>query len=160
MPSHDTHRSILVALDPRDADPSVLERATRLALRDEARLTIFIAAGLPSRLIWLVPGLPEDPVESLRREGERRLSALARSCPPDLALTTKARVGAPLATLLHELRDGRHDLVVIGGASRCRWKRALVRRSPAPVLVIAPPERATAPAVGATRQARDLVAAP
>ncbi len=159
MSSHDTHRSILVALDPGEADASALEHATRLALRDGAVLTVLVA-GRPPRLIWLAPALPEDPVASLRRAGERRLSDVARSCPPELALTTKVRVGAPLEALLDELRDGCHDLVVVGGAHRCRWKRALVRRSPAPVLVVAPHAGATAPAAGAPRRAHDLVAAP
>ena len=159
MSSDDRHRSILVALDPSDADPSALEHGTRLALRDGAELTVFVAAGLPPRLIWLVPGLPDDPVASLRRDCERRLGAVAGSRPPGVALTMRYCIGAPLATLLDELRDGRHDLVVIGEARRRRWKRALLRSCPTPVLVIAPDPPEPASAATATRPGAGSVAA-
>lgn len=159
MSSHDSYRSILVALDPRDECPSVLEHAARLARRDAAELTVLIATGMPPRLIWLAPGLPENPLESLRRSCERRLSAVRRSLSPGVALTTKLRVGAPLATLLGELHDGRHDLVVVGGSHGRRWKLALVRRSPAPVLMIADEPR-VAPPVADRRSRPDVVAVP
>jgi nucleotide-binding universal stress UspA family protein len=137
------HRSILVAVGPLAERSAALEYATALALRDGARLTVLSAVGTPSVFIWLVPGLPENPLHALQQTCEQRLRSLARSMPPGLPVTTRLHHGDPVPALLEELRHGSYDLVVVGSDQHRRWRfrsrlsRTLLRRSQASVLVVA-----------------------
>jgi nucleotide-binding universal stress UspA family protein len=138
------YRNILVAVGPLAERSAALKRATTLALRDEARLTIVSAAGSPPALIWLSPGLPENPFHSLERACERRLRSLARAMPPAISVTTRLHHGGVVSALLDELRYGSYDLVVVGSDQHRRWRwpsrlsRALLRRSPVSILIVAP----------------------
>jgi nucleotide-binding universal stress UspA family protein len=155
------YRSILVAVGPLAERSAALERATALALRDGARLTVVSAAGSPPLFIWLVPGLPENPLHALEHACEQRLCSLVRSMPPGLPVTTVVRHGKQVPALLDELRHGCYDLVVVGSDQHRRWRwrsrlsRPLVRNSPVSVLVAEPSRVAAAPVA---RQTDDLVA--
>jgi nucleotide-binding universal stress UspA family protein len=138
------YRHILVAVGPLAERSAALETAASLALRDGARLTVVSAVGSPPMFIWLVPGLPENPLHALQHDCEQRLRSLARSMPPGLSITTRMRHGNPVPALLDELRHGSYDLVVVGSDQHRRWRwrsrlsRTLLRRSEASVLVAAP----------------------
>lgn len=141
------HRNILVAVGPLAERSAALEYATSLALRDGARLTVVSAVGSPSVFVWLVPGLPENPLHALQHACEQRLRSLAASMPPGLAVTARLRHGNAVPALLDELRHGSYDLVVIGSDQQRRWRwrsrlsRSLLRSSQATILVVAPAQR-------------------
>jgi nucleotide-binding universal stress UspA family protein len=155
------YRNILVAVGPLAERSAALERATALALRDDARLTVVSAAGSPPLFIWLVPGLPENPLHALQHACEQRLCSLVRTMPPGLPVTTVVRHGQQVPALLDELRHGSYDLVVVGSDQRRRWRwrsrlsQALVRSSPVSVLVAEPSPVAAAPVA---QRPDDLVA--
>lgn len=162
-PAMTGYRNILVAVGPLAERSAALEHAAALALRDGARLTVVSATGSPPMFIWLVPGLPENPLFTLQHACEQRLRSLARSMPANLPLTTRMRHGKPVAALLDELRHGTFDLVVVGSDQHRRWRwrsrlsHALLRGSQASVLVVAPARQQK---VAASRPAHadDLVA--
>ena len=74
---------------------------------------------------------------------EGRLRSARQSIPRDVLVTTLLRTGEPALALIGEVMHGHHDLVVIGARAPAAWwrrarvRRALVRRSPVPVLVVA-----------------------
>jgi len=137
-----TYHHILVAVGLLAERSAALERATALALGDSARLTVVSAAGSPSPFVWLAPGLPENPIDSLEHACEQRLRALAESMPSGISVTTRLLHGSAVPALLKELRHGTYDLVVIGSDGHRRWRRGLsrtlLRRSPISILVVAP----------------------
>jgi hypothetical protein len=81
------YRNIVVAAGPLAERSAALERATMLALRDGARLTLVSATGSPPALVWLSPGLSENPLHALQRACEQRLRSLARSMPAEVSVT-------------------------------------------------------------------------
>ncbi len=155
------YRNILVAVGPRAGRSAAVEYAIELALRDRARLTVVSAMGSPPMFIWLVPGLPENPLHALQRECDQRLQTLARSMPPALSVITRLHHGNPVPALLEELRHGSYDLVVIGTDQHRRWRwrsrlsRTLPGRSPASILIVAPVQPAV-PSVAGRRVQRPL----
>jgi hypothetical protein len=78
------YHNILVAVGPMAERSAALQRATALALRDVARLTIVSPTGSPPTLIGLAPGLPENPLQSLQHACEQRLRSLAASLPTNV----------------------------------------------------------------------------
>jgi nucleotide-binding universal stress UspA family protein len=75
---------------------------------------------------------------------EARLRRAREAVPGDVLVTTLVRHGEPAPALIGELQRGHHDLVVIGARARARWRgrvrRAVVGRSPVPVLVAVHPD--------------------
>lgn len=135
------YRNILVAVGRHGGHTAALRRATALATRDNARLSVILAYGSPPALIYLSPGLPENPQHTLQRIGERRMRSLAASLPRQLSVTTMLRQGDPVEALLAELPHDGYDLVVLGDEHhrRWRWRSRLSRnyaRNPVPLVVV------------------------
>ena len=116
------YRNILVAVGPHGQRSTALRRATAVAVRDRARLTVILAFGAPPALIYLSPGLAENPQHTLQRIGDRRLRALTDALPRELSVTTMLRPGNPVEALLAELRHDRYDLLVLGEEHLRRWR--------------------------------------
>ena len=138
------YRSILVGLGPAASWDAALAHAVWLARRDGARLTVLLAAGSLPATVWLAPGLPGDLDRELTAACERRRRAVVSALPQDMSVTTIVRRGDLRRALLGEVRSGAHDLVIVGrrsATSRWPWRdragRALLRRSPVPLLVAA-----------------------
>jgi len=150
------YRSVLVGLSGSPSEPTVLEEAVTVALRDRARLTLLASVPSPPASIWLAPALPEDPRRALERDCELRLLEAARALPATVSVVTILQRGSAARAMLAELRTGRHDLVVVGSPRRRRMPRiapgtarTLLRDSPVPVLVVSASARARSQPAGA-----------
>jgi nucleotide-binding universal stress UspA family protein len=152
------YHHILVAHDgSADAD-AALEHAIRLARDQHACVTLLTVAPLahqaPSVSAVAPPDLTDCFTTLLRRAVD--------SVPPDVGVTTRLLPGNPADVILRAIREGDHDLVVMGSHGHGRLHRALLgsvsyrvlRDSPVPVLLIR--RKATNPTVascGATAPA-------
>lgn len=137
-------RSILVAVDASRAATAALERAISLARDDHARLTLITVCTtprwlLPSPYITLIP--TQDELEHQARELVERAAALV---PEDVSVSTVVRRGPVVESILERVRQGEHDLVVIGSRGRGTAgslllgsvSHAVAVHSPVPVLVV------------------------
>ena len=141
-------RSILVRVGP-GGSTRALEAAAALALREHAQLTVLAAVARPSAFISASPvALPYDASHAAAAECVARLHGALASLPADVSVTGLRRPGPVRAALLAELRDGAHDLVVVGAGRRSRVARALLRHAAAPVLVVDARRSAAAEVVG------------
>jgi nucleotide-binding universal stress UspA family protein len=142
-------RSILVAVDGSPAAARALEQAVELARAEGARLTLITVAELPR---WRFSGFPlavPFPNEAeLAREAEALVERAEALVPDDVPVSTVVRRGPVIREILKRIEAGEHDLVVVGsrglgpaGALLLgSISRAIVARSPVPVLV-APAQR-------------------
>jgi nucleotide-binding universal stress UspA family protein len=134
------YHKILIAHDgSADAD-AALEQAVRLARDQHACLTLLTVVPLPhqppSMSAQATPDLSECFTASLRRAAD--------SVPPDIGLTTRVLRGTPADVILRCIREGDHDIVVMGSHGHSRLHRALLgsvshrvlRDSPVPVMLI------------------------
>lgn len=134
------YRKILVAHDgSADADVA-LEHASRLARDQHARLTLLTVAPPPHQPGAM--GAPATPdLLDCFTDSQRRA---AESVPADVSLTTQLLRGEPAETILCAVREGEHDLIVMGSHGHSRLHRALLgsvsqrilHDSPVPVLLI------------------------
>jgi nucleotide-binding universal stress UspA family protein len=149
-------RNILVAIDGSlHADQALME-AIDLADSEHARLTLFTAIVPPPTAAYL--GAAGEPVATLVREGEAQAAAIlerARASVPDhVSVTTVLSRQPVLPALLARIKDGHHDLVVMGSRGRGPVRSALLgsvshsvlHHSRAPVLIIHAPPRSRQPA--------------
>lgn len=154
------HR-VLVAVDGSPHAQRALEEAVDLARVSGARLTVM--AVVPDSSMWILGGMgwgayvPEDVVRDLNdqhtREYEAMLDAalgsIADSVQPEKVLAH----GRPAQGILDQVRDGDHDLVVMGSRGRGEVKglllgsvsHSVLQLSPAPVLVVHLSEDADGP---------------
>lgn len=144
-------RNVLVAIDGSQSAMTALEEAIELARGEGARLTLMSVAAPPR---WTFVGPPAAPyptqldLERAAREVVERAEALV---PPDVCVSTIVGSGSPAAAIVARAIEGGHDLVVVGSHGRGRLaslvlgsvSRAVLARSPVPVLVAQP----TKPAV-------------
>jgi nucleotide-binding universal stress UspA family protein len=113
-------REILVAIDGSAMAQRALETATGLAEALNSRLTI----------ISVSPEVPPYAyrsgvdVEKLEHEAEAETDGILRdavaSLPEKLPVTTVLKHGHPGERIVEQIRDGRHDLLVMGSRGRGR----------------------------------------
>ena len=141
---------ILVAVDLGSSAVQAVEAALTLATKTGGRLDIVhvIPSDVDART-ELLGTLPEELCE--RAPAEERLFALReRAIASGLDVAVHLRMGAPVDGLVDAIRELKPDLVVVGRRSQWKITRAvfgsvseeLVRRSPAPVVVLPSDERA------------------
>jgi nucleotide-binding universal stress UspA family protein len=138
-------RSILVAVDGSPAAARALDQAIDLARHNGARLTLIAVAAPPrwrvSTLPFAVPFPTDD--ELLHRVREVLDEAEAR-VPEGIPVCTVERRGDAATAIVERVRDGEHDLVVMGSHGRRAARSlllgsvssAVLSRSPVPVLVV------------------------
>ena len=116
------YRNILVAHDgSADAD-AALEHATQLAGDQRARLTLLTVAPAPHQPGAM--GAPATPDLLECFTGAQRRAA--ESIPADISVTTLLLRGDPAETILRTVREGEHDLIVMGSHGHSRLHRALL----------------------------------
>src|SRR3954447_7852839 len=138
--------NILVAVDGSTHADRALTEAIDLAEATRARLTIMTGVCEPrsGAFISLAAGAAAVAVPDLVREGDRVLRAAAERVPQDVSLTTILTEQPIRGALLERVRDGGHDLVVVGSRGRGPVRSAVLgsvsrhvlHHSPVPVLVV------------------------
>ena len=129
---------ILIALPPHASIDSVLAWSCRIAEAAGAQRLDFVLLD-PEPADWVA----EFPAPTGKKAGQERLDEVTEEIVDRFGslgaeLNTRYAVGAPLASLLHELADGDADLVVVGvdGEADRRLAEKLTRKSPASVLSV------------------------
>jgi nucleotide-binding universal stress UspA family protein len=141
-------RNILVAVDGSPASLAALEEAIDVARSEGARLTLINVA---EPVKWRYSGpiyVPYPSDEELMQAAQAQLERLEALVPGDIPVSTIARLGRPAPLIVARALEGGHDLVVVGLRHRGRLlsllfgsvSRAVVARSPVPVLVAGRPE--------------------
>jgi nucleotide-binding universal stress UspA family protein len=137
-------QNIVVAVDgSRDADQA-LAQAIDLAQSEHSRLTLITAVQDPPTPAYMIPGAPVSQlVENAKSESERVLRRARDSVPDDLPVTTIVTDEPIRTALIRRIRDGHHDLVVMGSRGRGAVRATLLgsvshyvlHHSPVPVLI-------------------------
>ena len=137
--------NILVAVDGSADAQLALTYAINLAESGHSRLTLFIAVAQPPPLAYwglAAPGMigffdrAETEAEQIARRARDRV-------PNELSVTTVVKDQKIKPALLRQIRDGHHDLVVMGSRGRGAVRSLLLgsvsqyvlHHSPVPVLI-------------------------
>jgi nucleotide-binding universal stress UspA family protein len=144
---------ILVPVDYSDGSANALGYARELAKALKASIDVVHVWDRPSfvpdkTLVQMEGGVKRSLGDLIRDNAEREMEAFLRAHPIAGEATPGHRLlsGEPASTLLHELEQGQHQLVVVGtrGLSGFRHlllgsvAEKLVRFSPVPVLTVPP----------------------
>lgn len=115
--------NILVAIDGSPHGERALAEAIDLAQVARARLTIITAVPDPSA--WLLTGGVYGGaidyhalLKESEKEYEELLEAAVSSVPEDVSVTSRLMHGRPGDRILEQLKEGEHDLVVMGSRGR------------------------------------------
>ena len=137
-------RSILVAVDRSPASRKALAEAIDLALDSGARLTLMSVAELPRWRIYGYPMVVPYPDQAqLVRQAEAIVEEAEALVPQGVPVSTVVRWGPVVTEILKRVRNGEHDLVVVGSRGLGpagslilgSISRAVLAKSPVPVLV-------------------------
>jgi nucleotide-binding universal stress UspA family protein len=139
-------QNILVAIDgSADADQA-LTQAIDLAESQHARLTLFSAVVTPPAAAYI--GAGGAAAATLARDAEAETEGILRSAvqrvPDQVSVSTVLSDEPVRSALIHQIRDGAHDLVVMGSRGRGALRSALLgsvshhvlHHSPVPVLIV------------------------
>jgi nucleotide-binding universal stress UspA family protein len=139
-------RNILVSVDGSADAERALGEAIDLAQATRARLTILTAIVHPPSLSYssLTAGAADHLARALENEAKDVLRRAEERVPEDLPVST-VLTGDPIReALLHRVKEGRHDLVVMGSRGRGALASTvlgsvshhMLHHSPVPVLVV------------------------
>ena len=112
-------RSILVGFDGSPHAERALSEAVAIARADHATLTVLAVVPDPSLLTGMgslgFAGASFALAESeLEHDYATHLDAAVEALPHDLSVTKLLVHGRPGPAIVHEAREGHHDLVVVG----------------------------------------------
>jgi nucleotide-binding universal stress UspA family protein len=136
---------ILVAVDGSPDADQALTHAIDLAESEHTRLTLITAAADLPGPAYLLPGAPVgELVSNARAEAEAILWRSRDRVLADLPVTTVLTDQPIRIALIRRIRDGHHDLVVMGSRGRGAVRSALLgsvshyvlHHSPIPVLIV------------------------
>jgi nucleotide-binding universal stress UspA family protein len=141
--------NILVAIDGSEHGAAALRTAAQLAGEEHARLTVVTA--VPSTpayasLTGAGAAVLSDAAGLIGEAGVRMTKQVAE-LPDDLSVTSVVSAGPPAQVILERLREGRHDLLVMGTRGLGRVGSALLgsvsqdvlHEADVPVLVVHAP---------------------
>ena len=141
--------NILVAIDGSDHGAAALRTAAQLAGEEHARLTILTAVPAVPDSARLGAASTAAQVDAVALMGEvgARIRKQVDALPDDVSVTTIVAAGNPADVILTTLRDGRHDLLVMGTRGLGRVGNALLgsvsqtvlHKARVPVLVVREP---------------------
>jgi nucleotide-binding universal stress UspA family protein len=136
---------ILVAVDGSRHADQALTQAIDLAQREHSRLTLITAPAQLPGIAYLMRGASigmliadaDADAETILRQARHRV-------PDDLPVTTVLTAQPIRLALIREVKNGRHDLVVMGSRGRGAVRSALLgsvtqfvlHHSPVPVLIV------------------------
>jgi nucleotide-binding universal stress UspA family protein len=145
-------RNILVAIDGSPDSDQALTQAIDLAESEHSRLTLFSAVVIPPATAYV--GVSGQVVANLSRDAEAETEAIMRTAaemvPDQVSLSTVLSSEPVRQALVHQIKTGAHDLVVMGSRGRGAVRSVLLgsvshyvlHHSPIPVLIVhADPER-------------------
>jgi nucleotide-binding universal stress UspA family protein len=142
---------ILVAVDGSDHAAEALRTAAQLAQEEHARLTVLTAVPPASSLAQLTAaGVALTEVAELMGEAGKIIRAQVDALPQDISVQSIVISGHPAHVILERLREGRHDLLVmgtrglgrVGGALLGSVSQTVLHDAEAPVLVVRAPKAA------------------
>jgi nucleotide-binding universal stress UspA family protein len=118
--------NILVAVDGSVGAAEALTQAIDLAEREHTRLTLMTGVGELSPAVYLMAGEQTGHlIENARAQAEAILRQARDRVPDDLPVTT-ILTGQPIRiALIRRIKEGHHDLVVMGSRGRGAVRAAL-----------------------------------
>jgi nucleotide-binding universal stress UspA family protein len=121
-------RNILVAIDGSTDAQEALGQAIDLARSEHARLTIFSAVPSPPGFAYETAGGAALADLAVRAEEETRalIAAGLERVPEDVSVTTVLRQAPAKTALLRQIKEGGHDVVVMGSRGRGAVRSALL----------------------------------
>jgi nucleotide-binding universal stress UspA family protein len=138
--------NILVAVDGSPHADRALSEAIDIARGSHARLTIITAVAEPrtGMTMALAAGAAAGLGPALLREADGVLRAAADRVPDDVSVTTILSEQPIRSAILKRVREGHHDLVVMGSRGRGAVRSAVLgsvshhvlHHSPVPVLIV------------------------
>ena len=137
--------NILVAVDGSAHADQALTHAIDLAESEHTRLTLMTAAGdLPTSAFLIAAGVTGQLIEDARAEAAAILRRARDRVPDDLPVTTVLTDQPIRRALIDQIKDGHHDLVVMGSRGRGTVRSTLLgsvshyvlHHSSAPVLIV------------------------
>jgi nucleotide-binding universal stress UspA family protein len=145
-------RNILVAIDDSPDSDQALTQAIDLAESEHSRLTLFSAIVTPPAGAYIGAGgaVAATLARGAEAEAETILRTAAHRVPDQVSLSTVLSSDPVRLALIHQIKIGAHDLVVMGSSGRGAVRSVLLgsvshyvlHHSPIPVLIVhADPER-------------------
>ena len=153
--------NILVAVDGSADSDAALAHAIDLAESEHTQLTLMTAVAEVPPTAYLIPGEESATLsESAHRQAEAVIRQACERVPADLPVTTVLSDQPIRRALIRQIKEGHHDLVVMGSRGRGAVRAALLgsvshyalHHSPVPVLIIHA-EQSPHPVVPETRVA-------
>ena len=117
--------NILVATDGSPSARRALAIAVELARAGNARLTLMTVAPPTSSYVTLAGVAPATMRSELEKWAAGILAQAAAEVPDDVIVHRIERTGHAGHEILHELREGGYDLVVLGSRGRGRAQESL-----------------------------------
>jgi nucleotide-binding universal stress UspA family protein len=140
--------NILVAVDGSEHAAEALRTAAQLAQEEHARLTVITAVPpAPALAQMSAVGVALTEVADLLGEAGKRMRTQVDDLPDDISVQSMAVPGHPVEVILERLREGRHDLLVMGTRGLGRMgsallgsvSQAVLHEARVPVLVVRAP---------------------
>jgi nucleotide-binding universal stress UspA family protein len=151
--------NILVAVDGSEHGAAALRTATQLADEEHARLTVLTAVPPAPAFaqITAAGAAALADVEELMGDAGKRIRRQVEELPRDLSVTSLVVAGHADEVILERLREGNHDLLVMGTRGLGRVGSALLgsvsqsvlHQAEVPVLVVHAPKAGASPAASA-----------
>jgi nucleotide-binding universal stress UspA family protein len=136
---------ILVAVDDSPHAHQALTHAIDLAECEHTRLTLITAVSeVPATAYWIASEETGKLLANCRERARAVLRQARDRVPADLPVTTVLSDQPIRIALIQQIKDGRHDLVVMGSRGRGAVRSALLgsvshyvlHHSPVPVLIV------------------------
>jgi nucleotide-binding universal stress UspA family protein len=138
-------RNILVAVDGSPDAAEALTDAIDLAESEHTRLTLITAVRQIPATGLLVPGaVTDDAIADTRAWAQTILRRALDQVPDDLPVSTVLSDQPIRPALIRQIKDGHHDLIVMGSRGRGAVRSALLGsvshyaldHSPVPILIV------------------------